>query len=176
MVVYDATPCHLPSIMPLLIYRYIQTTRTGPIRLFPAVSFRPPLFRNVFFLFNDTSPTEIYTLSLHDALPIYRSISVLEAGSSPPFQTWTRSLPSYPSMKTCDGASPPTSPLNPSTLIDRPCGYAICADLMTSCMFHPRFPTRSSQVRLPVRLPAHITHEAATAAQDRHCDSDPSDF
>src|SRR5438552_17805192 len=25
-----------------------------------------------FFFFNDTSPTEIYTLSLHDALPIYR--------------------------------------------------------------------------------------------------------
>src|SRR5687768_17725529 len=24
-----------------------------------------------FFLFNDTSPTEIYTLSLHDALPIF---------------------------------------------------------------------------------------------------------
>src|ERR1043165_5138383 len=25
-----------------------------------------------FFLFNDTATTEIYTLSLHDALPIYR--------------------------------------------------------------------------------------------------------
>src|SRR5260221_7885937 len=25
---------------------------------------------NVFFFFNDTAPTEIYTLSLHDALPI----------------------------------------------------------------------------------------------------------
>src|SRR5690554_7507585 len=24
-----------------------------------------------FFFFNDTSPTELYTLSLHDALPIY---------------------------------------------------------------------------------------------------------
>src|SRR5947209_19905879 len=28
-----------------------------------------PLF--VLFFFNDTAPTEIYTLSLHDALPIY---------------------------------------------------------------------------------------------------------
>src|SRR5687767_16022771 len=27
----------------------------------------------LFFFFNDTAPTEIYTLSLHDALPIYRS-------------------------------------------------------------------------------------------------------
>src|SRR5438552_6054238 len=25
-----------------------------------------------FFFFNDTAPSEIYTLSLHDALPIYR--------------------------------------------------------------------------------------------------------
>src|SRR2546425_12865220 len=30
-----------------------------------------PLF--FFFFFNDTATTEIYTLSLHDALPIYRS-------------------------------------------------------------------------------------------------------
>src|SRR5262249_60016650 len=30
----------------------------------------------VFFFFNDTAPTQIYTLSLHDALPIWR-----EAGS-----------------------------------------------------------------------------------------------
>src|SRR3989442_10082774 len=28
----------------------------------------------IFFFFNDTATTEIYTLSLHDALPIYRSI------------------------------------------------------------------------------------------------------
>src|SRR2546430_17575143 len=27
-----------------------------------------------FFFFNDTATTEIYTLSLHDALPIFRSI------------------------------------------------------------------------------------------------------
>src|SRR5436305_13948085 len=31
-------------------------------------SFSPSLF--FFFFFNDTAPTEIYTLSLHDALPI----------------------------------------------------------------------------------------------------------
>src|SRR2546429_9555992 len=28
----------------------------------------------IFFFFNDTATTEIYTLSLHDALPIYHSI------------------------------------------------------------------------------------------------------
>src|SRR3712207_926346 len=30
------------------------------------------LLKYLFFFFNDTAPTEIYTLSLHDALPIYR--------------------------------------------------------------------------------------------------------
>src|SRR3712207_7436119 len=29
----------------------------------------------VFFFFNDTATTEIYTLSLHDALPIYASLT-----------------------------------------------------------------------------------------------------
>src|SRR3712207_9360046 len=37
-----------------------------------------------FFFFNDTATTEIYTLSLHDALPILPSASVF---SSPCFRT-----------------------------------------------------------------------------------------
>src|SRR2546428_6284486 len=32
----------------------------------------------VFFFFNDTATTEIYTLSLHDALPIYELLGALE--------------------------------------------------------------------------------------------------
>src|SRR5260221_14753716 len=35
--------------------------------------------RNHFFFFNDTATTEIYTLSLHDALPIYHVRAVLQA-------------------------------------------------------------------------------------------------
>ena len=31
----------------------------------------------VFFFFNDTATTEIYTLSLHDALPIWNDFSTL---------------------------------------------------------------------------------------------------
>src|SRR5574342_1430877 len=31
------------------------------------------LLSSAFFFFNDTATTEIYTLSLHDALPIYRA-------------------------------------------------------------------------------------------------------
>src|SRR3712207_8106226 len=34
-----------------------------------------------FFFFNDTATTEIYTLSLHDALPIWSDL----VGSAPPF-------------------------------------------------------------------------------------------
>ena len=34
------------------------------------VSILQPMFMFIFFFFNDTATTEIYTLSLHDALPI----------------------------------------------------------------------------------------------------------
>src|SRR2546429_7825278 len=40
----------------------------------------PALFTLIFFFFffNDTATTEIYTLSLHDALPIYQAVVELE--------------------------------------------------------------------------------------------------
>src|SRR5256885_13189675 len=38
--------------------------------------------RFVLFFFNDTATTEIYTLSLHDALPIYRPVA-LEPNDQP---------------------------------------------------------------------------------------------
>src|SRR5437660_6307870 len=37
-----------------------------------------------FFFFNDTATTEIYTLSLHDALPIFRTSSISRARAAPP--------------------------------------------------------------------------------------------
>src|SRR2546421_11187864 len=47
--------------------------------LFSSVVISPfPLF-SFFFFFNDTATTEIYTLSLHDALPIFRRASFLAA-------------------------------------------------------------------------------------------------
>src|SRR6266487_6615812 len=45
-------------------------------------AFFSSLFVCLFFFFNDTATTEIYTLSLHDALPIYRP----RAGTLP----WSR--------------------------------------------------------------------------------------
>src|SRR2546422_10474839 len=54
----------------------------------------PPLAWFVFFFFNDTATTEIYTLSLHDALPICRFVAVGPVGRLPriavridPFET-----------------------------------------------------------------------------------------
>src|SRR5262249_61753936 len=46
-----------------------------------ASSFSPLL--SFFFFFNDTATTEIYTLSLHDALPICRGRSTRRCGASP---------------------------------------------------------------------------------------------
>src|SRR2546427_8280939 len=46
------------------------------IRLFAmmfTIIFRNLLTLSIFFFFNDTATTEIYTLSLHDALPISRT-------------------------------------------------------------------------------------------------------
>src|SRR5258708_18464143 len=36
--------------------------------------------RSLFFFFNDTATTEIYTLSLHDALPIFDDVVARERG------------------------------------------------------------------------------------------------
>src|SRR3712207_8502337 len=50
-----------------------------------------------FFFFNDTATTEIYTLSLHDALPIYPSPVMITSGklnssSDPSLTAWKRRL------------------------------------------------------------------------------------
>src|SRR5258708_39614768 len=52
--------------------RSYTLTRTITLQLFLSYFHLslPPLSFN-FFFFNDTATTEIYTLSLHDALPIY---------------------------------------------------------------------------------------------------------
>src|SRR2546426_12033785 len=44
----------------------------------------------LFFFFNDTATTEIYTLSLHDALPISRSCRSAAPPPSPTGAAWWR--------------------------------------------------------------------------------------
>src|SRR2546430_16735106 len=48
-----------------------------PTELIPYSSF--------FFFFNDTATTEIYTLSLHDALPIFMAVACWAIAGFPPF-------------------------------------------------------------------------------------------
>src|SRR5438093_5193392 len=43
------------------------------LRYLCTLSFFPINYLYIFFFFNDTATTEIYTLSLHDALPIFQS-------------------------------------------------------------------------------------------------------
>src|SRR2546426_7437828 len=58
----------------------------------------------MFFFFNDTATTEIYTLSLHDALPISDA-----RHGRPPYQTTASS-------------SPPTRAVRASRSVMSPCG------------------------------------------------------
>src|ERR1022692_505018 len=51
--------------------------------------FSPHFFSFFFFFFNDTATTEIYTLSLHDALPISPSTRYLFAIRLPGENSWT---------------------------------------------------------------------------------------
>src|SRR6266436_10428323 len=45
-----------------------------------------------FFFFNDTATTEIYTLSLHDALPIYAVLAIVSALLCIVWIAWTVNL------------------------------------------------------------------------------------
>src|SRR5687768_18499902 len=58
-------------------------------------------FLSFFFFFNDTATTEIYTLSLHDALPISPALSPACAGEREafPFQAVLLSFPRRPTIR-----------------------------------------------------------------------------
>ena len=49
----------------------------------------------IFFFFNDTATTEIYTLSLHDALPIYRATGDDSTIPPAPVRPGIQPLPQY---------------------------------------------------------------------------------
>src|SRR2546430_11375119 len=62
----------------------------------------------LFFFFNDTATTEIYTLSLHDALPISSCASRRKCAKTAP--TWKKSAPgSRPRAWTSMPSSPPVT-------------------------------------------------------------------
>src|SRR2546427_8767137 len=53
-------------------------------------------FHVLIFFFNDTATTEIYTLSLHDALPISTGTTCSASSASPPTSMGSRSAPWLP--------------------------------------------------------------------------------
>src|SRR6266487_937661 len=60
---------------------------------------------SLIFFFNDTATTEIYTLSLHDALPISRDRSC-RSGASPPARSGAPPLSSRSEEHTSELQSP----------------------------------------------------------------------
>src|SRR2546422_6539375 len=58
-----------------------------------------------FFFFNDTATTEIYTLSLHDALPIYQRPVPLPPRKKPISQRISAAISTY--QRTCRAKPPP---------------------------------------------------------------------
>src|SRR3712207_7830680 len=79
------------------------------------------------FFFNDTATTEIYTLSLHDALPIFTE-SLLEAPLEPPAEREQRRLPLPPRVNTLDRRVMQRSEEHTSELQSRQ--YLVCRLLL----------------------------------------------
>src|SRR2546422_4928923 len=61
-------------------------------------NFSPHAFISFFFFFNDTATTEIYTLSLHDALPIltYSWLNRTSVTTNPSSPGFTAGTPMFP--------------------------------------------------------------------------------
>src|SRR2546430_5901767 len=97
-----------------------------------------------FFFFNDTATTEIYTLSLHDALPIWLSIRQA-AGTTP---NWCTRLPSSSTA----AMDPPRSEEHTSELQSQ--SNLVCRLLLEK---------KKTTIRLPSPL-----HKLRQAASDSH--------
>src|SRR3989449_4840041 len=71
----------------------------------------PSSFPSCFFFFNDTATTEIYTLSLHDALPISCPSSRCASSSCPASRSdgWSSPTTSRRSPSSCRATGPGTS-------------------------------------------------------------------
>src|SRR5260370_32977443 len=73
----------------------------------------PTTNSHTFFFFNDTATTEIYTLSLHDALPISRchpSLATLMASLPAPSHAIPRARARNASARAFPSLLPPASP------------------------------------------------------------------
>src|SRR5205823_14553636 len=91
--------------------------------------FHTPCF--FFFFFNDPAPTEIYTLSLHDALPISRSAPRARPPRAPP--RWAPPAASWPAPGATAGPWPrwvPASRSEEHTSELQSLAYLVCRLLL----------------------------------------------
>src|SRR2546430_14852111 len=84
------------------------------------------LFRTTYFFFNDTATTEIYTLSLHDALPICvrrptRMGSVRRTRRAP----WTSATVVFVDMFASEAKSAEAEVLTPTTQLRSLCIFRL---------------------------------------------------
>src|ERR1039457_2834665 len=93
------SPCNLVCRLLLEKNKHPPAAATvccaGGPGIFPARAFRVQRIdvvgpRRVLFFFNDTATTEIYTLSLHDALPIYPALRAVDGAFVHGGEHWGR--------------------------------------------------------------------------------------
>src|SRR5258707_2149789 len=97
----------------------------------------------VFFFFNDTATTEIYTLSLHDALPIYDSNSSPRAQPDHTTSSGRRGRAKCGMIRLCPRSEEHTSELQSRQ-------YLVCRLLLekkknTTARYEPNTPHRRCQ-------------------------------
>src|SRR5271163_1809936 len=68
----DVRPYVQEHLTPSSLHFHLLADNVVLMMIIAAASYTSNVIRNLVFFFNDTATTEIYTLSLHDALPIYR--------------------------------------------------------------------------------------------------------
>src|SRR2546425_6336626 len=94
----------------------------------------------VFFFFNDTATTEIYTLSLHDALPISSKRPPTSAGASSssgsPASCRTRPCPSFSTARPGSGRCWPPRRSEEHTSELQSLAYLVCRLLLEKKKYH----------------------------------------
>src|SRR5205807_6626071 len=94
---------HTPPVLLFILHYHLTQL------IFHLSSF---FFFPFFFFFNDTATTEIYTLSLHDALPILSASSAKGTSNSSPLSVRYRAITARSSRRSEEHTSELQSPCN----------------------------------------------------------------
>src|SRR5690554_7388091 len=100
----------------------------------------PGFQRQSFFFFNDTAPPEIYTLSLHDALPISRAKALSTPGL-------TTSKPNRASVSPKNGKTRTNGKAAGSSTKRASCNRASAANCGCWQIFSPRSEEHTSELQ-----------------------------